>query len=139
MKLTLMGLMAIQYLNAPYRWGANGPFEFDCSGFVLKVLHDVGVTLPDMTSDDIYRYCLDNGKESSINCDSLLFFGRHEKITHIAISLDGTYMINAAGAGRDSLKMSRDELASRDARVRIERIDKRKDLVASIALPYVDN
>ena len=135
-----MGLMAIQYLNVPYKWGANGPFYFDCSGLALKVLHDVGITLPDMTANDLYEYCLENGSESSMACDSLLFFGDNDKITHVGISLGEIngqhYMINAAGAGSDSLNMNLDELAVRDARVRIEKVNRRRDLIASIYLPY---
>lgn len=136
---SLMIMMAMQYLNAPYRWGANGPFRFDCSGLVLKVLHDCGLTLPDMTSHDLYKYALRNGKESTeLTTDSLLFFGRNGKITHVSISMgevDGVAcMIEAAGAGEDSLEMSERELAERDARVRIKRVDHRSDLVASISL-----
>lgn len=140
MKLTLMGLMAMQYLNAPYRWAGNGPFEFDCSGLVLKVLHDVGVTLPDMTAHQLYEYCQKNGNSSTKECDALLFFGKYDKISHVAISLgeyDGSWlMLEAGGAGQSSSEMTIEELAKRDARVRIKPVNSRRDLVASIFLPY---
>ena len=133
-------MMAMQYLNTPYKWGGNNYNGLDCSGLVLKSLHDVGVTLPDMTANGLYKYCLDKGEGSSEACDSLLFFGDRSKVTHVAISMgkiDGTwFMIEAGGAGSNSLKMSKEELAERDARVRIKKVDTRKDLVASIYLPY---
>jgi len=31
----ILVLMSLQYLNTPYKFGANGPYEFDCSGVVL--------------------------------------------------------------------------------------------------------
>lgn len=140
MKLTLMSLMAIQYLGTPYRWGGNNYDGLDCSGLVLKVLHDVGITLPDMSANDLYHYCLKNGRGSMKACDSLLFFGTYDKITHVAISLgeiDGSwFMLEAGGSGRDSTNMTIDELAKRDARVRIKPVNSRKDLIASIYLPY---
>jgi hypothetical protein len=45
-------------------------------------------------------------------------------------------MIEAGGAGRNSLTMSREELAKRDARVRIKPVNNRSDLVAEYQLPY---
>jgi cell wall-associated NlpC family hydrolase len=136
-----MILMAMQYLNTPYKWGGNSYDGLDCSGFVLKVLHDVGITLPDMTANDIFEYCQKKGeKVYSDECDALLFFGTKNKITHIAISMgvieNKNLMIEAGGAGRSSLEMSKAELAKRDARVRIKEVSSRKDLYASIYLPY---
>jgi len=138
---SLMMLMAFQYLNVPYKWAGNNRNGLDCSGFVLKVLHDVGYTLPDMTAQGIYNHCLKLDGESSLDCDSLLFFGKNtNNITHVAISLgevDNTpMMIEAGGSGRDSLKMSKDELLEIDATVRIKPISNRSDLVAGFKIPY---
>lgn len=141
MNTTLLLLMAFQYLNVPYKWAGQNYLGMDCSGFVLTVLHDVGVTLPDMTAHGLYEYCLDHGSHSVQGvCDSLLFFGSQTKISHVAISLgevDGQWlMIEAGGAGKNSLKMTPEELANRDARVRIKPVSNRSDLVASVYLPY---
>jgi cell wall-associated NlpC family hydrolase len=137
---TVMILMAMQYINVPYKWGGSNVLGIDCSGLVLKVLHDSGLTLVDQTADQLYRYCLEIGVESGKRCDSLIFFGSKERITHVGISLgviDGDwYMINASGAGRNSLTMSKEELAERDARVKIQKVSSRKDVVASILIPY---
>lgn len=142
---TLLALMAIQYLNIPYVWGGNNTLGLDCSGFVLKVLHDVGVTLPDMTSQNIYRWATQKKEFYSCEPDSdcLLFFGESENhIKHVAISIgkpsgsNEAYMIEAGGAGKNSLNMSDEDLARIDARVRIKPISNRGDLVASIKIKY---
>ena len=38
--------VALQHRGAPYRWGGEGPAEFDCSGFVRYVYAQVGFALP---------------------------------------------------------------------------------------------
>src|SRR5690606_19575683 len=128
-------VLAMQYANAPYKWGGNGPFAFDCSGLVLKVLNDAGILLSDMTAQEIYEWAIREGMEScepGENC--ILFFGESlNKITHTAISAsDGVFMIEAGGAGRESETMSLDALAQKDARVRIKKINRRKDFLAAI-------
>lgn len=139
---TLMTIMALQYLNVPYRWAGSNYKGLDCSGLVMKVLHDVGVTLPDMTAQNLYDYCTKKGYMSNEKaCDSLVFFGKNEKsITHVGISIgeieNKWLMIEAGGAGRNSLEMTSEELAQRDARVRIKEVDSRSDLIASIKFPY---
>lgn len=121
------------YLNTPYKWGGNNYLGLDCSGLVLKAMHDYGITLPDMTSQGIHDWALRKFKQScEPSEDCLLFFGSsNKKITHIAISINNEYMIEAGGAGRDSLTEDAEYLARIDARVRIKPISNRRDFVAS--------
>lgn len=140
MKLTLLGVMISQYLNAPYRWGANGPFAFDCSGLALKALNDVGLLLPDMTSKGLFEWSV--RQEEGYECeptepDCLVFYGKDvESITHVAVTIGNGLLVEAGGSGRSSSEMSLDQLAAKDARVRIKSIDHRRDMVASIKIHY---
>lgn len=116
----------------------------DCSGLVLRALHDSGLTLSDRTSQMLYDYALKKGVMSGERqADFLLFFGAGpQNVSHVAISLgviDGEWlMVEAGGAGINSLNLSREELAVRDARVRIRKVSSRRDLLASIYVPYKD-
>lgn len=46
--------IAYEHLGKPYRWGAEGPDVFDCSGFVMYCFRQVGYRLP-RTSREMYR------------------------------------------------------------------------------------
>lgn len=138
-KWTLLTLMAMQYLNCPYKWGGNGPWEFDCSGLVLKALNDVGILLPDMTAQSLYDWAIESSKTQSHEpCENcLLFFGVNNKnIKHVAIAISSTHMIEAGGAGRESKTMSLEDLGRVDARVRVKPISNRKDLIESVKIYY---
>lgn len=138
MALTIFGAILLGYVNVPYLWGGSTFLGLDCSGFVLKALHDYGITLPDMTAQQIYEWSLK--PDENYNCepsepDCLLFFGKSkEKISHVEVSLGHGFMIGASGAGKNSLDMTIDELAERDARVKIKKVNSRRDLIASVKL-----
>ena len=138
MMLTIFGTILIGYVNTPYIWAGNTFQGLDCSGYVLKALHDYGVTLPDMSAQQIYLWA--SKQDENYNCeptepDCLLFFGSDtDNISHIEVSLGEGYMIGASGAGKNSINMTLDELAEKDARVKIKKISTRRDLVASIKL-----
>ena len=136
MDITPLTLVSLQYLNAPYKWAANGPFEFDCSGLVCKVLRDLGHEIMDMTAQGLYHWSLKNGLSTSHpDKNTLLFFGRNlENITHIAIGINKEYMIECGGGGRESVDWNLEDNARMDARVRIKSISNRRDLLTAIKI-----
>lgn len=121
-------------LNTPYLWGGDSPLKgYDCSGFVQDALYAIGLDPSgDQTSDALYRHFKDplNGRKNVLQFGSLLFFGKEEKITHIAIALNETSMIEAAGGGSKT-KTLEDAIESK-AFVKITPIRRRRDLVAKI-------
>lgn len=131
-------MIAMQFYNAPYRWGENGPFEFDCSGLVLRCMREVGFSIKDMTAQSLYNWFLINNHQScEPKEDCILFFGVNDKnIRHVAIAISKDRMIEAGGAGKESVGMSPEDLAKIDARVRNKSINNRRDLVACFKLNY---
>jgi len=137
---------ATQYLNSPYKWGANGPFEFDCSGLVVKSWNDYNrisgkdYIIPDMSSQGIYNYLIKSGKQCEPPSEGcLLFYGKSiDKISHIAIHGPQNMIIEAGGAARETFSMDSDQLrahcSKKDARVRLRNFGHRRDLVASIRI-----
>lgn len=144
MQITPLILSALQFVNCPYVWGANGPYEFDCSGLILKSLRDIGIrqkngdALPDMTAQDIFRWSQTIGEiVDEVEHDCLIFYGKNLKaISHIALAVSPLFIIEAGGAGSDSLAMTPEELAKKDARVRIRPIHHRKDFLVAVKLSY---
>ena len=128
--------MAMQYLNVPYKWGSNGPFDFDCSGLAIKVLHDSGITIPDDSAEGLRQWATKRFGECEAGSDCLLFFGKDGKANHVAIGVSATHMIEAGGAGEDSLKMDLKQLGLKDARVRIKPIANRRDLISAVKIIY---
>jgi len=75
-------------LGVPYKWGANGPYAYDCSSFVKKIyLDSTGINLPRVSRDQakVGRYV---SKRNLIKGD-LVFF-RDKKsygVKHVGIYL----------------------------------------------------
>lgn len=135
--LTTLGLIAISFVTTPYIWGGSNSIEgLDCSGFVQKVLEEVGIDPPgDQTAQGLYNHFVKIGKQCIVGPDSLLFFGKSpNKITHIAIALTKEVMIEAGGG--DSRTKTREDAIKKEARVRIVPIAKRKDLLDAFRITY---
>lgn len=126
---------ALSFLGAPYKWGGQGPEGVDCSGLAVLVLQSEG-RLPnifDANSQGLYDYFMINKayETSKPKPGCLAFYGKSLKqITHVAICLSETQIIEAAGG--NSTTLTREDAAKRNAHVRIRPIHYRKDLVAII-------
>lgn len=93
---------ALAYLGIPYLWGGATPAAFDCSGLVLYVFAQHGVTLPHYSG---YQFLL--GEKialADIQPNDVVFFG--SPVHHVGIYIGGGYFIEAPHTG-DVVKISR--------------------------------
>jgi hypothetical protein len=92
-------------IGVPYKWGANGPYAYDCSGLALAYLRAGGMLIADQTAADL---ALRGRKVSEPLPGRLVFYaGRDGKISHVCIVLDvwdngDAVMIGANGGGADT-------------------------------------
>lgn len=112
-----------------YRWGGNGPQNYDCSGFLLSCLKNVGYIDPcvDINAQDIFRYLQSQDWIEKRCRGAVCFFGRNtKKITHIGIIVDDKNFLGANGGNSTTIS---DEIALRqNAKVDIRPI--RRDIVS---------
>ncbi|MDK9581237.1 C40 family peptidase [Sneathia sanguinegens] len=89
---------ALKYLDTPYRWGSNGPNNFDCSGFVNYVYKKkANITLPRVSSD-ISK--MKASKVDNFKVGDILFFKttKKERISHVGIYIGNNKFIHASSA-----------------------------------------
>jgi cell wall-associated NlpC family hydrolase len=86
--------IAMRYLGVPYVWGGSSPSGFDCSGFVMYVYGQMGVSLPHYTGAQwnvgvpVSRGDLQPG--------DLVFF---DGLGHVGIYIGGGQFIHAPHTG----------------------------------------
>lgn len=119
--------LAKKYLGRPYVWGGNCEAEggYDCSGFVFQVLHQSGFKVNRDTAQGYYNtFSKYETSKSNITTGDLLFFGKSKSsISHIAIAISSTEMIESIGSKKNTI-------TNKGKGVSISKITRRKDLVA---------
>lgn len=125
---------AMSFLSVPYKWGGESPLEgFDCSGFVQECLRAIGEDpRNDQTAQALY-FKFKAKEKTEVKKGDLLFFGnRRSAITHVAIALNSTLMIECGGGNSSTVSVSR--AREQRAYVRIRPIANRFDLIAICAI-----
>jgi cell wall-associated NlpC family hydrolase len=92
--------IAMQYLGVPYVWGGASPSGFDCSGLVMYVFSQVGISLPH-SSYAQYGYGTAVSM-SQLQPGDLVFF---DGLGHVGIYVGGGNFIHAPHTG-DVVKIS---------------------------------
>ncbi len=86
---------ACNQLGDPYRWAADGPGSWDCSGLTMKSWQAGGVSLPHSSAQQAgYGTHVSN---SSLQPGDLVFF--HSPISHVGIYLGDGLMVHAPHSG----------------------------------------
>jgi cell wall-associated NlpC family hydrolase len=92
--------IAMRYLGVPYVWGGESPSGFDCSGFVMYVYAQVGVSLPHNAAMQ-YGYGTPVSMSQLEPGDLVFFYG----LGHVGLYIGGGNFIHAPHTG-DVVKIS---------------------------------
>jgi cell wall-associated NlpC family hydrolase len=93
--------IAMQYLGVPYVWGGSSPSTgFDCSGFVMYVYAQIGISLPHHAASQ-YGYGVPVSQEELAPGDLVFFDG----LGHEGMYIGGGQFIHAPHTG-DVVKIS---------------------------------
>jgi peptidoglycan DL-endopeptidase CwlO len=92
--------IAMRYLGVPYRWGGSSPSGFDCSGFIMYVYAQIGVSLPHNAAAQ-YGYGSPVSRDQ-LEAGDLVFFNG---LGHAGIYIGGGNFIHAPHTG-DVVKIS---------------------------------
>ncbi|WP_458306012.1 C40 family peptidase [Clostridioides difficile] len=99
---------AKKHLGKPYKWGGNGPSNFDCSGLMVYCFKKVNVNLPRTSRQQATK-----GKKvekNNLQAGDLIFF--KNPISHVALYIGNGEFIEAPETGKN---------------VRIRKLSSRKD------------
>jgi cell wall-associated NlpC family hydrolase len=86
--------IALQYLGVPYVWGGASPSGFDCSGLVMYVYAQLGISLPHYT---VAQWNVTEPISSSqMQPGDLVFF---DHLGHVGIYIGGGQFVDAPHTG----------------------------------------
>jgi len=74
-----------QRLGTPYRLGTEGPYRFDCSGFVWSVFQEAGVAFERTSARSLWHEFLPPAEDEKYKFGTLVFFNH---LQHVGIVAD---------------------------------------------------
>ena len=93
-----VALRALSMIGTPYRYGGNGPENFDCSGLVQYIYRGVGIDVP-RTAAEQYE-ASQRVDVNRLQPGDLLFFRINGRISHVAIYAGEGRFVHAPQTGR---------------------------------------
>ncbi|VIG58380.1 phage cell wall hydrolase [Clostridioides difficile] len=93
---------AKKHLGKPYKWGGNGPSNFDCSGLMVYCFKKVNVNLPRTSRQQATK-----GKKvekNNLQAGDLVFF--HNPVSHVGLYIGNGEYLHAPQTG-DVVKISK--------------------------------
>jgi cell wall-associated NlpC family hydrolase len=106
---------AQRYAGTPYVWGGESARGFDCSGFIIRVMRDLGYRALPHSAAEQFRYGVPIA-ESLLKPGDLVFFANTYKagISHVGIYLGRRRFIHAAGTGKGTIVSTLDQSPYRE-------------------------
>lgn len=91
--------VAQRYLGTPYVWGGESARGFDCSGFIMRVMRDLGYRALPHSAAEQFRYGMPVAR-ALLKPGDLVFFANTYKpgVSHVGIYLGRGRFINAANS-----------------------------------------
>jgi cell wall-associated NlpC family hydrolase len=93
--------IAMQYLGTPYVWGGSSPSGFDCSGFVMYVYAQMGISVPHNAAAQYSSIGVYVSRDQLEPGDLVFFDG----LGHVGIYIGGGQFIHSPHTG-DVVKIS---------------------------------
>ncbi len=88
---------ALRQRGKPYRWGAEGPHTFDCSGLTWAAWRAAGVTIPRTAADQLANLSRVRGRLQP--GDLVIYASRGPSGRHVAMVVGRGRMVEALGRG----------------------------------------
>jgi cell wall-associated NlpC family hydrolase len=102
--------VAQRYLGTPYVWGGESARGFDCSGFIMRVMRDLGYQALPHSAAEQFRYGMPVAKEL-LKAGDIVFFANTYKpgVSHVGIYLGRGRFIHAANSQDGTIVSSLNE------------------------------
>lgn len=91
--------IALKQLGKPYKYGGDGPYNFDCSGLVYYAYTKAGIDIPRTSMAQLHHAI--QIPEDSLQSGDLVFFSiSKNKISHVGIYLENNHFIHSPSPGK---------------------------------------